>query len=111
MDFTRVERIDTTAWQIAQHGDMRVPAVIYATEELIRTWMTRSTSRSSTSRLARHRAGGLRDAGCPLGLRLSDRRRSRFRCGQGRCHLGWGVGFDISCGVRTHLTGLSRRAS
>jgi tRNA-splicing ligase RtcB len=52
MDLSRFTRVDDTTWRIEPQGAMRVPAVIYADENLIR------------------------------------------------------VGFDISCGVRTMLTGL-----
>jgi hypothetical protein len=36
MDLARFTRIDPTTWQIEPHGAMRVPAVIYADENLIR---------------------------------------------------------------------------
>ena len=36
MDTNRFTRVDPTAWRIEPHGAMRVPAVIYADEDLIR---------------------------------------------------------------------------
>jgi tRNA-splicing ligase RtcB len=36
MDTNRFTRIDATTWRIDPHGAMRVPAVIYADENLIR---------------------------------------------------------------------------
>ena len=36
MDLARFTRHDETRWEIAPHGKMRVPAVIFATEALIR---------------------------------------------------------------------------
>src|SRR4030066_1482094 len=37
MDLSLFSRHDETRWEIAPHGKMRVPAVIYASEDLIRT--------------------------------------------------------------------------
>ena len=37
MELSLFSRHDETRWEIAPHGKMRVPAVIYASEELIRT--------------------------------------------------------------------------
>ncbi len=36
MDTNRFTRVDATTWRIDPHGAMRVPAVIYADENLIR---------------------------------------------------------------------------
>ena len=36
MDTNRLTRVDATTWRIEPHGTMRVPAVIYADENLIR---------------------------------------------------------------------------
>ena len=36
MEISRFERLSDTAWQVPATGTMRVPAVIYATEDLIR---------------------------------------------------------------------------
>ena len=36
MDPSRFTRIDATAWRIEPRGEMRVPAIIYADEDLIR---------------------------------------------------------------------------
>jgi tRNA-splicing ligase RtcB len=44
-----------------------------------------------------------------LGLWVSDRRRAAFDPDEGGIVPAGGVGFDISCGVRTLLTGLQRR--
>jgi tRNA-splicing ligase RtcB (3'-phosphate/5'-hydroxy nucleic acid ligase) len=36
MDTNRLTRVDESTWRIEPHGAMRVPAVIYADEDLIR---------------------------------------------------------------------------
>jgi tRNA-splicing ligase RtcB len=36
MDHARFTRVDPTTWRIKPHGAMRVPAIIYADENLIR---------------------------------------------------------------------------
>ena len=36
MDTNRFTRVDATTWRIEPHGAMRVPAVIYADENLLR---------------------------------------------------------------------------
>ena len=36
VDVARLTRVDATTWQIEPHGAMRVPAIIYADEDLIR---------------------------------------------------------------------------
>ena len=36
MDPARFTRVDATTWRIEPHGAMRVPAIIYADEDLIR---------------------------------------------------------------------------
>ena len=45
MDPARFTRLDPTAWRIEPHGAMRVPAIIYADEALIREMDERSASR------------------------------------------------------------------
>ncbi|HLS87947.1 MAG TPA: RNA-splicing ligase RtcB, partial [Burkholderiales bacterium] len=36
MDIARLERLSAHAWRIPQHGAMRVPGVVYASEALLR---------------------------------------------------------------------------
>jgi hypothetical protein len=36
MDLSRFTRVDETTWRIEPHGAMRVPAIIYADEKLMR---------------------------------------------------------------------------
>ena len=36
MDPARLTRVDATTWRVERHGAMRVPAIIYADEDLIR---------------------------------------------------------------------------
>ncbi len=109
MDISRFERLSDTAWQIPPTGAMRVPGVIYATEELIRDMDDKVYHQVANVATLPGIAGAsyaMPDAhwgyGFPIGgVAAFD------PDGDGVVSAG-GVGFDISCGVRTHLTGLSR---
>jgi len=57
---------------------------------------------------AGHRRGLLCHARCPLGLRFPYRRGAAFDPEKGGIISVGGVGYDISCGVRTLRTGLKR---
>ena len=84
---------------------MRVPAISMRTKVLSAAWTTRST-RTSRCFLASSR---------PLTLCLTRIRAMAFRLAASRPSTGGrrrgvsaaGVGFDISCGVRTMLTGVT----
>ncbi len=111
MDLTGIERIDTTAWQIPQQGAMRVPAVIYATEELIRE-MDDKVCEQIVNVAALpgivQAAYAMPDAHWGYGFPIGG--VAAFDADEGGVISAGGVGFDISCGVRTHLTGLSKES-
>jgi tRNA-splicing ligase RtcB (3'-phosphate/5'-hydroxy nucleic acid ligase) len=108
MNPDRFTRIDATTWRIEPHGSMRVPAIIYADESLIRDMddkvyeqavnvaMLPGIVRASYTMPDAHWGYGF-----PIGGVAA------FDPDQGGVVSAGGVGFDISCGVRTMLTGLS----
>ena len=106
MDTNRLTRVDATTWRIEPQGAMRVPAIIYADEELIRDMDDKVYEQRQRRDAARNRPGLLCHAGRALGLRFSHWRCGCFRSDKGGVVSAGGVGFDISCGVRTMLTGL-----
>ncbi|QWG22773.1 RtcB family protein [Bradyrhizobium sediminis] len=107
MDPARFTRVDATTWRIEPFGAMRVPAIIYADEDLIRAMddkvFEQVTNVAMLPGIVRA-SYAMPDAhwgyGFPIGgVAAFDPDRS------GIVSAG-GVGFDVSCGVRTMLTGL-----
>ena len=108
MDPARFTHVDATTWRIEPYGAMRVPAIIYADEDLIRAMddkvheqvtnvaMLPGIVRASYAMPDAHWGYGF-----PIGgVAAFDPEKS------GIVSAG-GVGFDVSCGVRTMLTGLT----
>jgi tRNA-splicing ligase RtcB len=108
MEMSLVERRGESEWVIAPQGKMRVPAIIYATESLIREMddkVHEQVTNVATLPGIEKAAYAMPDAhwgyGFPIGgVAAFDPERA------GVISAG-GVGFDISCGVRTLHTGLS----
>ncbi len=108
MDTSRLQRKSENEWWIQPFGKMRVPAVIFASEALIREMdekvYEQVTNVATLPGIVRA-SYAMPDAhwgyGFPIGgVAAFDAERN------GVVSAG-GVGFDISCGVRTLLTGLS----
>jgi tRNA-splicing ligase RtcB len=110
MDLNLFEKHDATRWQIAPTGPMRVPAVIYADEGLIRA-MDHKVYEQLTNVAALpgivQAAYAMPDAHWGYGFPIGG--VAAFDPTQGGVISAGGVGFDISCGVRTLLTGLNRQ--
>jgi tRNA-splicing ligase RtcB (3'-phosphate/5'-hydroxy nucleic acid ligase) len=108
MDPSRFTRIDPTTWRVEPSGQMRVPAIIYADEDLIRDMDDKVYEQAVNVAMLPgiiQASYVMPDAhwgyGFPIGgVAAFDPDRT------GVLSAG-GVGFDISCGVRTMLTGLS----
>src|SRR5579871_252040 len=106
MDPARFTRIDPTSWRVEPPGPMRVPAVIYADEQLIRDMDDKVYEQAVNVAMLPgivQASYAMPDAhwgyGFPIGgVAAFDPERGVISAG--------GVGFDISCGVRTLLTGL-----
>jgi tRNA-splicing ligase RtcB len=107
MDPALFTRVDPTTWRVEPTGRMRVPTIIYADEDLIRGMDDKVFTQATNVAMLPGIIGAsyaMPDAhwgyGFPIGgVAAFDPARS------GVVSAG-GVGFDISCGVRTMLTGL-----
>jgi tRNA-splicing ligase RtcB len=109
MDASRFEKLSDYAWRVEPIGAMRVPAIIYATEGLIAEMddkvFEQVTNVAKLPGIVRA-SYAMPDAhwgyGFPIGgVAAFDADR------EGVVSAG-GAGFDVSCGVRTHLTHLTR---
>jgi tRNA-splicing ligase RtcB len=109
MDINGFNRISDTCWEIPPSGKMRVPAVIHAGEELIRAMDDKVREQLTNVTMLPGIVGAahaMPDAHWGYGFPIGG--VAAFDADQGGVISAGGVGFDISCGVRTHLTGLRR---
>jgi len=109
MDIDSFTRLSDYEWQIPVHGSMRVPAVIYASEALIRA-MDRKVYEQAVNVASLpgivQAAYAMPDAHWGYGFPIGG--VAAFDPDQGGVVSAGGVGFDISCGVRCLHTGLRR---
>ena len=109
MNLSRLQKVSATEWRLDPHGAMRVPAVLYASETLIAEMDDKVLEQIGNVACL----PGIVDAaytmpdahwgyGFPIGGVAA------FDSDEGGVISAGGVGFDISCGVRTLLTGLKR---
>ncbi len=108
MDLARLHRRSECEWEIAPTGKMRVPAVIYATEPLIRD-MDDKVFEQVTNVAALpgivQASYAMPDAHWGYGFPIGG--VAAFDPDRDGVLSAGGVGFDISCGVRTLCTGLT----
>jgi len=107
MDPARFTRVDELTWRIEPQAGMRVPAVIYADENLIRAMDDKVYEQATNvARLPGivHASYVMPDAHWGYGFPIGG--VAAFDAEEGGVVSAGGVGFDISCGVRTMLTGL-----
>jgi tRNA-splicing ligase RtcB (3'-phosphate/5'-hydroxy nucleic acid ligase) len=108
MDTARFTRIDATAWRVEPSGAMRVPAIIYADESLIRDMddkvYEQTVNVAALPGIVRA-CYAMPDAHWGYGFPIGG--VAAFDPDRGGVISAGGVGFDISCGVRTMLTDLS----
>ncbi len=107
METALLHQISEFEWQIEPHGKMRVPAVLYANKELIRDMDTKvyeQISNVATLPGIEKAAYAMPDAHWGYGFPIGG--VAAFDPEHGGVVSAGGVGFDISCGVRTLLTGL-----
>ena len=107
MDIQRLKQRSDYAWEIEPHGRMRVPGVIFASEELIRAMddkVVEQLSNVATLPGIVRAAYAMPDAHWGYGFPIGG--VAAFDPEQGVIS-GGGVGFDISCGVRTLHTNLT----
>jgi len=110
MDTSRFIRAREYEWQIPPSGPMRVPAVIFASEELI-CGMDEKVHQQAVNVAAlpgiQKASFAMPDAHWGYGFPIGG--VAAFDADEGGVVSAGGVGFDISCGVRTLLTGMSRQ--
>lgn len=108
MDLKRLQKVSDSEWRISPHHGMRVPAVLYASENLLRGMDDKVYDQiTNVARLP-----GIQKAACALpdahwGYGFPIGGVAAFDAREGGVVSAGGVGFDISCGVRTLYTGLT----
>jgi len=107
MDPARFTRVDETTWRVEPYGGMHVPAIIYADENLIRDMddkvYEQTVNVASLPGIVKA-SYAMPDAHWGYGFAIGG--VAAFDANEGGVVSAGGVGFDISCGVRTMLTGL-----
>ncbi len=108
METTLLKQISDSEWHIEPHGKMRVPAILFASEKLIRDMdakvyeqIVNVASLPGIQKAAYAMPDAHWGYGFPIGGVAA------FDPDEGGVVSAGGVGFDISCGVRTLLTGLN----
>jgi tRNA-splicing ligase RtcB len=108
MDISRLQRKSANEWWIQPFGKMRVPAVIFATETLIQDMdekVYEQVTNVATLPGIVKASYAMPDAHWGYGFPIGG--VAAFDADKGGVISAGGVGFDISCGVRTLLTGLT----
>jgi len=109
MDVSRFEKLSDTAWRIEPFAGMRVPAIIYATEDLVKEMddkvFDQVTNVAKLPGIVRA-SYAMPDAHWGYGFPIGG--VAAFDADESGVVSAGGVGFDVSCGVRTHLTHLTR---
>ena len=107
MDPARFTQVDQTTWRIEPTGAMRVPGIIYADEDLIRDMddkVYEQTANVATLPGIVKAVYVMPDAHWGYGFPIGG--VAAFDADEGGVISAGGVGFDVSCGVRTMLTAL-----
>jgi tRNA-splicing ligase RtcB (3'-phosphate/5'-hydroxy nucleic acid ligase) len=111
MDPNRFTRLSDTAWRLEPTGRMRVPAILYATEALLTEMddkVAEQASNVATLPGIVQASYAMPDAHWGYGFPIGG--VAAFDADEGGVVSAGGVGFDVSCGVRTLHTGLTREA-
>ena len=106
-----LKQLSEFSWEILQTGKMRVPAVLYADASLIEAMddkVFEQASNVATLPGIVQASYAMPDAHWGYGFPIGG--VAAFDASQGGVVSAGGVGFDISCGVRTLLTGLDRES-
>ena len=105
MELSRLQRRGESEWWVAPYGKMRVPAVIYASEPLMRDMddkVFEQVTNVATLPGIVKAAYAMPDAHWGYGFPIGG--VAAFDADEGGVISAGGVGFDVSCGVRTMLT-------
>src|SRR3990172_8173186 len=108
MDLSLFTRKSEYEWEIAPHGAMRVPAVIYASEQLIRDMDQKVYEQAcNVAQLPGivKASYAMPDAHWGYGFPIGG--VAAFDPDEGGVISAGGVGYDVSCGVRCLHTGLT----
>jgi tRNA-splicing ligase RtcB len=107
MDLNRLSRKSDVEWWIQPHGAMRVPGILFGSEELVRDMddkVYEQLSNVATLPGIERAAYAMPDAHWGYGFPIGG--VAAFDPDRGGVVSAGGVGFDISCGVRTLTTGM-----
>jgi hypothetical protein len=107
MDMARLQKLSEFAWRIPRSGAMRVPVIIYGDEGLIRDMDEKVREQAVNVATLPGIVGAsyaMPDAHWGYGFPIGG--VAAFDPAEGGVISAGGVGFDISCGVRTLLTGI-----
>lgn len=108
MDAKQFEKVSACEWRIEPTGPMHVPAILYATEELLRGMDEKVREQMvnvATLPGIEVASFAMPDAHWGYGFPIGG--VAAFNPKSGGVVSAGGVGFDISCGVRTVRTGLT----
>jgi tRNA-splicing ligase RtcB len=108
MDLSLLTRKSDTEWWIEPHGGMRVPGIIHATEALVREMdlkVYEQVANVATLPGIERASYAMPDAHWGYGFPIGG--VAAFDADRGGVVSAGGVGFDISCGVRSLHTGLT----
>ena len=108
MDTNRWQRVSEYEWRVEPHGAMRAPAIIFATEALLRDMDDKVYDQVTNVAALPGIVGpalAMPDAHWGYGFPIGG--VAAFDADEGGVVSAGGVGFDISCGVRALHTGLS----
>src|SRR5512137_2829143 len=109
MELARFQQKAENQWWIAPYGKMRVPALIFATEQLIREMddkVYEQVTNVATLPGIVKASYAMPDAHWGYGFPIGG--VAAFDAEHGGVVSAGGVGFDISCGVRCLRTGVKR---
>jgi len=109
VDLSRLEQLTDNEWRINPFGAMRVPGIVYADADLIRGMddkVYEQIVNVATLPGIIKASYAMPDAHWGYGFPIGG--VAAFDAAQGGVVSAGGVGFDISCGVRTLTTGLTR---
>jgi tRNA-splicing ligase RtcB (3'-phosphate/5'-hydroxy nucleic acid ligase) len=108
MDTALLKRQSDFEWHIPQHDKMRVPGIIFASEELVRNMddkVYEQVTNVATLPGIQQASVAMPDAHWGYGFPIGG--VAAFDPGEGGVISAGGVGFDVSCGVRTLTTGIT----
>ncbi len=109
MDPKTLTKINDYAWEIPRHGEMRVPGRIFASEKLIQEMDEKVREQVTNVAMLpgiQIASMAMPDAHWGYGFPIGG--VAAFDPDEGGIISMGGVGFDISCGVRTLKTGMTR---